>query len=181
MSAASDGRTTAAEFVARNSNGFELRDGQVAEAGQGLLGAVVASAVRVALWTWAEKHGSWVFGHGCGWFLDGFNVRNPSAMVISKRRLPVLTDDPLFDVPELVVDVAAFYEPFAAAVHRVEGDIHRGVPLAWAIVPRERIAMILAPGNEPRWIASDGILDGGPVLPGFSLPLKTVFEGIDRQ
>ncbi|MBK9125285.1 MAG: Uma2 family endonuclease [Chloroflexi bacterium] len=47
----------------------------------------------------------------------------------------------------------------------------------WVIYPERKAAVIYAPGRAVRVLHIDDSLDGGDVLPGLSIPLRTVFGG----
>jgi Uma2 family endonuclease len=56
-----------------------------------------------------------------------------------------------------------------------------GVELVWEIDPDARTAVVYtAPAHGTTLTAAD-TLEGGTVLPGFDLPLATLFAELDRQ
>lgn len=64
------------------------------------------------------------------------------------------------------------------------GDIRRkqavydrvAVPLVWRIDPSQRTATVYKPGQQARHLTASDSLDGEDVVPGFSLPLATLFD-----
>jgi Uma2 family endonuclease len=50
-----------------------------------------------------------------------------------------------------------------------------GVKLVWMIDPEKRTAEVYTAPDKVVAIPPDGTLDGGTVLPGFALPLATLF------
>jgi Uma2 family endonuclease len=57
-----------------------------------------------------------------------------------------------------------------------------GVRLAWEIDPRNRTASIYLSPEQPIAILTEAeVLDGSPVLPGFTLPLRDLFAELDRH
>jgi Uma2 family endonuclease len=50
------------------------------------------------------------------------------------------------------------------------------VPLVWWVDPKAQTVTIRQPGKEPVVIGQTGILDGGDVLPGFELPVSSIFR-----
>ncbi len=47
--------------------------------------------------------------------------------------------------------------------------------LLWEIYPKIQSIDVYAPGKSAQTVGIDGALDGGDVLPGFSLPARTLF------
>jgi Uma2 family endonuclease len=47
--------------------------------------------------------------------------------------------------------------------------------LVWIVRPETKIVEVYAPGQPMRKVGVDGSLDGGDVLPGFSLPVRDIF------
>ena len=50
-----------------------------------------------------------------------------------------------------------------------------GVKLVWIIDPEKRTAEVYTAPDKVTAVPTDGTLDGGEVLPGFTLPLATLF------
>jgi Uma2 family endonuclease len=51
-----------------------------------------------------------------------------------------------------------------------------GIPLAWWVDPDAQTVTVREPGQAPVVVDRTGVLDGGEVLPGFRLPLATIFR-----
>jgi Uma2 family endonuclease len=56
-----------------------------------------------------------------------------------------------------------------------------GVRLVWYIEPQSRMATIYTARDQATMIDVNGHLEGGVVLPGFSLRLGELFERADRR
>jgi Uma2 family endonuclease len=56
-----------------------------------------------------------------------------------------------------------------------------GVRLVWFLYEKKRKAVEYQSRTKKRVVEIDGKLDGGDVLPGFSLPLKKLFMRVDRR
>ncbi len=109
-------------------------------------------------------------------------IRIPDAMYISSDRLPIRGNPEILNIiPELVID-------FILSAHTVkEMDIKlrdyfdAGVRLVWYVDPKpETIAVYTSPDAKTTLTIND-TLEGGDVLPGFSLPLKNLFRRIERR
>jgi Uma2 family endonuclease len=56
-----------------------------------------------------------------------------------------------------------------------------GVELVWEVNPRSRtVAVYTAPAQFTTLTVAD-TLDGGTVLPGFTLPVRELFDELDRH
>jgi Uma2 family endonuclease len=51
-----------------------------------------------------------------------------------------------------------------------------GVPLVWWVDPERREVTVYRLGQTPEVIEATGVLDGGDVLPGFTLELRAIFR-----
>jgi Uma2 family endonuclease len=47
----------------------------------------------------------------------------------------------------------------------------------WVVDPDRKLVEVYAPGQMVKKVGVDGTLDGGDVLPGFTLAIKDIFEG----
>ncbi len=79
-------------------------------------------------------------------------------------------------VPDLVVDVIS-PDDFAEEVQgRVEDFLRAKVPLMWVLYPYLKLAVVYSEaGDRISRLHEDAVLDGGDVLPGFSVPLRELF------
>jgi Uma2 family endonuclease len=111
-------------------------------------------------------------------------VRLPDVAFVSWDRLPGrrVPDEPIPNVvPDLAVEVLSPSNT-AKEMARKRGEYFRaGVRLVWEIDPRTRTARAYT--SEMAFTEHTGTdqLDGGTVLPGFSLPLAQVFAELDRH
>jgi Uma2 family endonuclease len=105
-------------------------------------------------------------------------VVGPDIAYVSRDRIP----DPFPErgfakiVPNLIVEVVSpTYEP--GDMKRKQDAYDRAmVPLVWWIDPIKKSAAIHPFGEQPTKLERTGMLDGGAVLPGFSLSLETVLS-----
>ena len=114
-----------------------------------------------------------------GYDIDDENTFAPDIGVILKSRLAKLPIDrfvPL--VPDFVVEVVS---PSDQKAHkeRIEKKLNKyieaGVSLIWYIYPDRREVEVYKRGEPMRIVGIDGVLDGGDVLPNFSLPVRDIF------
>jgi Uma2 family endonuclease len=56
-----------------------------------------------------------------------------------------------------------------------------GSQLVWLIDPHARTAKVFDSMTRTTDIGRSGTLSGGTCVPGFSLPMRKLFEGIDEE
>jgi Uma2 family endonuclease len=83
--------------------------------------------------------------------------------------------------PNLAVEVlSASNTPREMAAKRRD-YFSAGVELVWEIDPRRRTVRVFTSATDSTILRQNGTLDGGGVLPGFTLPLRDLFAELDRQ
>jgi Uma2 family endonuclease len=110
-------------------------------------------------------------------------VRIPDIAFISRKNLPK-KGAPRKSVPDLAPDLAV--EVLSKA--NTKGEMKRklreyfdaGVRMVWLIDPKTRTALVHTSPKAATKLVESQSLDGGDVLPGFTLPLRELFECLDR-
>jgi Uma2 family endonuclease len=111
-----------------------------------------------------------------GFRLAPRTVRMPDAAFISKARHPLLDGVEFPVAPDLAVEVVSPDED----IHKKAYEYFRaGTKIVWAIYPDERRVYVMRL-DEDGGLKSipqedDALLDGGDVLPGFTLAVQDVF------
>jgi Uma2 family endonuclease len=106
--------------------------------------------------------------------------RRPDAYFVSFERWPANQPMPVPDVwpvvPNLAVEVISPSNLANAVQEKLEEYFQAGVERVWVVYPRwKRIYVYESPTSVRIPTAAD-TLDGGPVLPGFQLPLANLFR-----
>jgi Uma2 family endonuclease len=84
---------------------------------------------------------------------------------------------PTILVPDLVVEVVSPNDLYTEIEAKVDGYLADGVQMVWVIDSQRRKAVIhRADSDQQTTIRETGLLDGGDLLPGFTVALKTLFE-----
>jgi Uma2 family endonuclease len=80
--------------------------------------------------------------------------------------------------PDMVAEVwsSSDWEHPTQARSKAKRYIETGVLLVWLINPKQRNAEVYRPGQPVVTIGEQGTLDGGEVIPGFSVFLAPLFE-----
>jgi Uma2 family endonuclease len=109
---------------------------------------------------------------------DPDTVREPDVYYVSAERLPldVRVRGYLEVMPELVIEIVSPSDPAQDVREKTGMWLSHGVSMALEVYPAERAVMVHRPGAPAVTLAGDDVLDGGDVLPGFSLPLREIFD-----
>jgi Uma2 family endonuclease len=119
----------------------------------------------------------WAFPPETGFVLfnDRAIVRSPDAAIVRRDRLPALTGHFVPVAPDLAADVLSPSDRMAEALSTVTMYLQAGVQLVWLLDPETRTISVFRPDVAPRTLHEDDTLDGGNVLPGFSVPVAELF------
>lgn len=106
-------------------------------------------------------------------------VRAPDVSFVRREHLPVDSDagdDGFLErAPDLAVEVISPSNTAREISDKVLGYLDAGTALVWVIEPRRRILTAYSGDRTARIYRVGDVIDGGGVLPGFSLPLADVF------
>jgi Uma2 family endonuclease len=157
----------------------ELIDGVLVEKPVGIHESIIASRCSHYLWTYLDEHDL-----GIAFSPDGpirirtGRVRFPDTGFVSWSRIPneELPDDPILDViPNLAVEVISKSNTRREMELKLEDYFGAGCQLVWLIYPKTQTALVHTSPTAKKEVAKDQSLDGGKLLPGFTLPLKKLF------
>lgn len=112
---------------------------------------------------------------------DRRTLQLPDVAFISKERTPAPDWDRYVPImPDLAVEIISPSQSMKQAREKAATYLCHGTALVWLVHPGEQSAEIWAAADDGstqrETIAVDGALDGGVVLPGFSLPLRQLFQ-----
>lgn len=105
-------------------------------------------------------------------------VRGPDVAFVSWQTRPervVPQEQISTKVPDLAVEVLSPSNTRKEMKIKLKEYFLGGVKLVWIIDPEQRTAASYTAPDAKTEIPADGALDGGSVLPGFTLPLTTLF------
>jgi Uma2 family endonuclease len=124
-----------------------------------------------------------VTGADGGYILSPHDVVVPDAAFIGKDRQPQAGAKLVEGAPDLAVEVISPSETSRMVLDKARRYLQAGCPIVWAVYPEDQVVDVirLAENEEMRihTIGADGSLDGGDVLPGFSLPLSQLFKAAE--
>ncbi|MEP7290369.1 MAG: Uma2 family endonuclease [Chloroflexota bacterium] len=166
---------------------FELIDGErillvppVAEHGE------VIRLLVIALALYGQVNPNFIFYTEMPFVLEALpnwvkGSRVPDLMIYDRARLQVYQAEhpdwkskPFILVPDLCVEVISASDSYIDVDAKVERYLEDGVRLIWVFNPRLSTITAHAPGSITRLTESEA-LDGGEVLPGFSISVGTLF------
>lgn len=114
--------------------------------------------------------------------LLGGLVRYPDVAFTSWDRFPG-RKRPKIPLPHLAPDLAVEVlskSSTPAEIRRKLGEyIRAGVRLVWVVAPRKRTVRVHTAANRSVLLREDQSLDGGDVLPGFTLALRELFAELE--
>lgn len=77
--------------------------------------------------------------------------------------------------PDIQIEIISPDQSVARTHRKLLWSVANGCPSGVLIDPERKTIDVYRPNQEPKRLASDGILEGEPVLPGFRLPVAEVF------
>jgi Uma2 family endonuclease len=174
-----------AAYKATRKRVCELVDGVLVEKAMGANESVLACYVIQLLLNFLEDKdlGVVLGADGALRLMPGL-VRIPDVSFISRDRL---TDGELPDapIPDLVPDLAIEVLSKSNTKKEIKRKLHDyflcGVQLAWVLQPKTQTAEVYTSPTHVRRLDKSQMLDGGDVLPGFTLPLRQVFDRSKRR
>ena len=105
-------------------------------------------------------------------------VREPDVGYISAEKLPLGTRITGYSevVPDLVVEIVSPSDTVREMYDRACMWLRHGVRLVWVAYPDTRTVDVFRQDGATITLFEDDMLDGDPVLPGFTLPVREVFD-----
>lgn len=111
---------------------------------------------------------------------DHWQARLPDfALVVRERLRGTQSDQPFHGAPDFAVEIMSPDDRMSEVLAKVQFYLENGVRLVWLIDPRTRTVMVWSSWTEPRLFTQDDTLNGGAVLPGFSIPVREVLPARD--
>lgn len=160
---------------------WELIDGELVEMSpSGEEASSIGLTIGAIVWSHVRAHRlGRVYGADGGFVLfpDRDTVRAPDVAFVRKDRVPHGEARKHFArlAPDLAVEVLSPTDRPSDVVAKVEMYQEAGVPLIWLVDPEVQSVTVIAAGETTRVLRSTETLDGGAVLPGFSVPVAELF------
>ncbi len=173
------------EIYDREKRRCELIDGILIRKDMGWDESQLAMSIACHLMDWARPlHRGIVVGTSAAVRLAQGQVRFPDAAFISWDRMPNrrIPQEPIPDLaPDLAVEVPSINFSAAEMAKRLQEYFESDVRLVWIVDPRTRTVAVYTSPDQFVTLTADQTLDGGEVLPGFTLPLQELFAELDEE
>ena len=156
---------------------LEFIGGEIVEVPSNLLSSKIASRINRYLGAHVDDNNlGHVTGEAGGYMVSGERYA-PDVAFISKERQPEVDDTIAYNLvpPDLAVEVISPNDPEKQITIKVTNYLRAGT-VVWVVYPKTKEVAVYTPGQPPKVITEGGILDGGTVLPGFTLPVKDIFR-----
>lgn len=101
----------------------------------------------------------------------------PDVVYVSYERMPpgdIRVNRFVRVAPDLIVEVLSPDQPTVRFTRKIYFCLRHGVRLIWVLDPREQSITVFAPGADDVVLRAGDTLDGGEVLPGFSVPVADI-------
>ena len=163
----------------------ELIDGVLVEKAMGFRESILASFLITVIDNFIRAA-----NRGLVTAPDGFvrlfvgRVRIPDVAFTSWDRLPGrrVPQEPIpLLAPDLVVEVLSKGNTQGEMELKRQDFFGAGTLLMWIANPKNRTVRVYTSMDDYRELTEDDVLDGGDVLPGFSLPVRDWFAELDRH
>jgi Uma2 family endonuclease len=156
---------------------LELDDGEIVEmAPSSPKNTVLAMRIGYFLNAYViPRNLGYVTGADGGFKLSEKQVRQPDVAFISKARVPKLPKR--FEIaPDLAIELVS---PDEDIFKKAREYLHAGTRLVWAVYADEKTVYVFQLDDDGSLRSKpfdlNATLDGGDVLPGFSIPVKDIF------
>ena len=130
---------------------------------------------------WEKQDGSGVtFDSSTGFILPNGAKRSPDVSWVKRSRLARLTPAekkkflPL--CPDFVVELRSASDSVKELQDKMQEYIDNGAQLGWLIDPENKRVYVYRPHSEVECLENPSTLSGEPVLPGFVLDLREIWE-----
>ncbi len=180
------GEATEADVIElhdRHDRLFELIDGTLVEKAMGWRESYLAAWIATLLnnFVLPRKLGL-VLGSDGMFRLERDKIRIPDVAYISKQRFAGRTLKPgaFWELGcDLAVEVISPSNTKREMERKLRDYFAAGVIAVWLVYPKTREVAVYSSATEFVTLGGDDLLDGGAVLPGFSVPVSQIFAELD--
>ena len=137
--------------------------------------------IILALGRWASEDKRGVFfDSSAGFTLPNKAVRSPDASWLLREKWAALKPEqrerfaPV--CPDFVVELASPSDHVSDLQAKMEEYIANGARLGWLILPETRTIYVYQPDQDAQLLSDADAIAGDPVLPGFTLDLRPIWE-----
>ena len=108
---------------------------------------------------------------------DPDHVRVPDVAFVRRERFEDVGDTDGFfpGPPDLAVEVISPNDRYTEVAEKVEDWLAAGTRMVVVVDSRRRVVAVHLPGSAPVTLTENDTLDGGDVVPGWSMPVADIF------
>ena len=105
------------------------------------------------------------------------HVRAPDAAFVSRERLEAIGEGPGYwpAAPDLAIEVISPSDRYTEVAEKVRDWLDAGTRMVVVVNSRRREVAVYLPGEDPDTLTEDDVLDGGDVVPGWTIPVREIF------
>jgi Uma2 family endonuclease len=143
------------------------------------LHTLVALAAFEALQAYLKQYGGARALPEAGYVLshDPLTVRQPDVSVLSmERMLATDVDGYVEGAPELAIEVVSPSDSAEDLEIKIEQYLHSGAKQVWVLYPKTKRIHVFRASSQPTVLDETQSLEGGDLLPGFSMKVAEVFN-----
>jgi Uma2 family endonuclease len=177
--------TDVIELHDRHDRLFELIDGTLVEKAMGWQESELAIVIARLLGNFVAAHRlGKVFGSDGMFRLEPKQIRIPDVAYVSKQRFAgrTLKRGAFWELGcDLAVEVISPSNTKREMERKLRDYFGAGVKAVWLVYPKTREVAVYSSATEFVTLGGDDLLDGGAVLPGFSVPVSRIFAELDAM
>src|SRR5262249_27328554 len=83
--------------------------------------------------------------------------------------------------PDRAIEILSPGQHWPDFLSKIQFYLLNGVRLVWIVDPATRTVTVEQPGQDARILQAGDVVDGGAVLPGFSVSVDQLFAEVDRR
>jgi Uma2 family endonuclease len=156
----------------------ELIDGEVVEMPRGGPNHEQTKANLIEILVpWLKQHGAGKVFAESEYRLDNHTVLVPDLSVLSSERLKRKIEERFRGAPDLAIEIVSS-ETAERLQNKIRLYFKHGSKGVWSVFPGSRTVQINHPNGQIDTLEQDQILEDPAVLPGFSVPVAQIFEGL---
>ncbi len=164
-------------FIAEHAeSSFELIYGEIVEKMPTLLHGFIIAILTTALMNYLRVNpiGRAVVEGRYSLPSDNLNDRIPDLSFITNEKGALVRKGAALYMPDLAVEVQSPDQSDKLMTDKAAYYLANGTRMVWLIYPEKRIVEVLTP-DDRQLLNESATLNGGAVLPNFSLPISEIF------
>jgi Uma2 family endonuclease len=139
----------------------------------------VSGQLFIALGIYLRKNRIGVLGTSeAGFIVNGARYQTDGAFILKERRRNATFINGFMTIaPDLAIESISPTDRLSDIIAKLKNYEAAGT-VVWLIDYRTESITVFVPGQEQRTLNLDDVLDGGELLPGFSVPVREIFADL---